>query len=353
VDALLCVSPEGNDVSAWFGTPPDAEYCTCNPLMLSHLIHKPDRKLAACLIGFAPDVIFMPVERYIRFNGVPVVNMVRNMEPFMPSRKGDPTLERFKRVIQRKLTYNSIMCANRTIAVSAFVKDYLISELHIPANKVSQIYHGIDHQPNAGCRRPPTIPIGWDDNFLFTCGSIRPARGLEDVIEALGELRAQKPELNLVIAGQTVQGMRRYRQHLEKIIASTGLAESVCWAGHLSDSEVNWCFDNCRTFVMSSRIEACPNIALEAMAHGAVSIAADNPPLPEFFSECAVYYEAGNARSLAEGIINRMALNSYEHMGISQQSRKRSSIFSWDLTAELTVTILAQVMRQPNFHNGS
>lgn len=353
VDALLCVSPEGNDVSAWFAKPPDADYSTSNHLTLRHLAHIPDKKLAECLKGFSPDVIFMPVERYIKFAKVPVVNMVRNMEPFVPNMKGDSLQEMSRKFIQRKLACNSVRRADHTIAVSNFVKDYLTATLCVPENKVSQVYHGITPQPNGSFRRPASVPVGWDGEFLFTCGSVRPARGLEDALEALSELKARDLDMRLVIAGEAAPGMRKYREGLERFLASRGLADSVCWAGNLNDEEMRWCYDRCRSFIMTSRVEACPNIALEAMSSGAVSIAANNPPLPEFFSDCAAYYEAGNGRSLAEAIIDRTALDRGKRSSLSERARERSAMFSWDLTAEQTVTVLAQVLKRSKNRNGS
>lgn len=351
VDALLCVSPEGSDVSVWFANPPDADYCTCNRLTLKHLAHIPDKKLVECLKRFSPDVIFMPVERYIKFNGVPVVNMVRNMEPFMSSMKGDSLQETFRKLIQRKLACHSVKRAGHTIAVSNFVKDYLTATLHVPENRVSQVYHGITAHSNGSLRRPALVPAGWDGGFLFTCGSIRPARGLEDSLEALCELKAQKIDMRLVIAGEATPGLIKYREGLKRFCTSQGLEDSVCWAGNLNDQEMRWCYERCRLFIMTSRIEACPNIALEAMSCGAVSIAANNPPLPEFFSDCAAYYEAGNGRSLAEAIVNRIALDRREIISLSERARERSAMFSWDLTADKTMHILMQILIQSKTHN--
>lgn len=283
VDALLCVSPGGIDVSSWFGKLPKVDYCSCGPLTLSHLARIPDRKMAECLRKFTPEIIFLPVERHISFDGVPVVNMVRNMEPFVPNMRGDTPQEMLKKFIQRKLTVNSVRGADHTIAVSGFVKDYLTAKLHVPDNKVSQVYYGLTPPTNGSCVRPVSVPIGWGGGFLFTCGSIRPARGLEDALEALSDLKARNLDMRLVIAGETVPGMRKYRDGLERLLSSRGLTNSVCWAGNLNDEEMSWCYDRCNLFIMTSRIEACPNIAMEAMSSGAISIAADNPPLPEFF----------------------------------------------------------------------
>jgi len=344
VDALLCVSPEGNDVSAWFAKPPNADYCACNPLTLRHIAHIPDKRLFECLKRFSPDVIFMPVERYIKFNSVPVVNMLRNMEPFMPNMKGDSLQETFRKLIQRKLACHSVKRAGHTIAVSNFVRDYLTATLHFPENKVSQVYHGVNQQASVSGKRPPAIPNEWGGEFLFTCGSVRPARGLEDALEALNELKARNLDMHLVIAGGAAPGMRKYREGLGRFLASRGLTDRICWAGNLNDEEMRWCYERCRLFIMTSRIEACPNIALEAMSCGAVSIAADNPPLPEFFSDCAAYYEAGNGRSLAEAIVNRIALDRREISSLSERAQKRSAMFSWDLTADKTMNVLMQIL---------
>ena len=352
VDALLCVVPEGNDISSWFGKLPAADYCSCSPLTLSHLAHIPDRKMAECLRRFSPDIVFLPVDRYIKFDSIPVVNMVRNMEPFVPNMKGDSPQERFKKCVQRKLTCNSVRRSDHTIAVSGFVKDYLTTTLHVPENKISQVYHGLTPPPIGSCMRPVAVPIGWDAGFLFTCGSIRPARGLEDALEALSDLKSRGLDMRLVIAGETVPGMRKYRDGLERFLAWRGLTDSACWTGSLTDEEIRWCYARCSLFIMTSRIEACPNIAMEAMSCGAISIAADNPPLPEFFSECAAYYEAGNGRLLAEAVLNLLALDPAERDSLSERARKRSEMFSWDLTADKTMAVLLQALKRSNGRHG-
>jgi len=344
VDALLCVSPEGNDVSSWFAEPLGVDYGCCSPLTLIHLFHIPDKKMAEHLRQFAPDIVFLPVDRYIYFGDIPVVNMVRNMEPFVPNMKGDTPREMFKKFVQRKLTRNSVSRADHTIAVSGFVKDFITDTLHVPESKVSQVYHGLTPPLNESCVRPVSIPSGWDGGFLCTCGSVRPARGLEDALEALSDLKARHLDMRLVIAGETVPGMRKYRDGLERLLALRGLTDSVCWAGKLNDEEMRWCYDRCSLFIMTSRIEACPNIAMEAMDSGAISIAADNPPLPEFFSDCAAYYEAGNRRSLAEAILYQLALDRGERSAMSERSRERSSMFSWDLCAERTLNELKKAI---------
>jgi glycosyltransferase involved in cell wall biosynthesis len=352
IDALLCVSPEGNDIPAWFRKPPVADYCSCSPLTLNHLVFIPDRKMAECLRKFSPDIVFLPIERYIRFNGVPVVNMVHNMEIFVPNMKGDTRQEVFKKFIQRKLACRSVRRADHTIAVSGFVKNYLTATLHVPENKVSQVYHGLTPPLNRSCLRPVSVPIGWNGGFLFTCGSVRPARGLEDALDALRDLQARNLDMRLVIAGETVPGMRIYRDGLERLLALRGLTDNVCWTGNLSESEMAWCYKNCSAFIMTSRVESFGIIALEAMSYGCLCIAANNPCLPEIFSDAAVYYNAGDGKALSDLINVVLSWNEFKKRQTSQRAVERASHFSWDVAADKTMIVLMQALKRSKRHAG-
>jgi len=344
VEELLCILPDGNDISTWFRKPPVVSYCSFSPFFLSHLVHIPDRKMSACLKKFSPDIVFLPVARYIRFDGVPVVNMVRNMEPFVANMKGDTLLEMFKKFIQRRIARNSVNQADFTIAVSNFVKEYLTTTSNALGNKVALVYHGLDPKFEESCRHPVSVPIEWNGGFLFTCGSIRPARGLEDLFEALSELKAQDFDIRVVIAGETVPGMKKYQEGLKRLLASRGLMENVCWAGSLNDEEMRWCYERCNLFIMTSRVEACPNIALEAMSHGCVCISTESLPMKEFFGEAAIYYPPKNGPALAEAIKRMLVLDKQLRKIMSEKSKRQATKYSWDVCAERTVAVLAKAV---------
>lgn len=344
VKALLCISPIGIDIPKWFGKAPNVNFCTFNPLSLSYFSHVPSKEMATYLRKFAPDIIFLPVDRYIRFRDVPVVNMVQNMAPFVGTIKGDTLKEIFRKFIQRELARNSVRLANHTIAVSNFVMDFLTNQLKIQENKVSKIYHGLTIPPGGNCIRPVSIPIGWDRGFLFTSGSVRPARGLEDVIEALSDLKSRNIDVRLVIAGETLASMKKYRCSLERLVSASALEQSVCWAGNLKDEEMCWCYKRCKLFIMTSRVEACPNIALEAMGHGCLCVSTDSLPMPEFFRDVAIYYPKGNAKSLSLAIQTAFALNNEHKKRLRAKSKTRASQFSWDVCAEKTIDKLKETI---------
>jgi glycosyltransferase involved in cell wall biosynthesis len=345
ISSLLIAIPKGIKTDGWIEKYPSIEWLELkSKIWWFSAIGKKEKNI---IINFKPDVIFIPTSRFWHIANVPTVNMLRNMEPFIPNFKGDSVREMLKKVVQRQITCKAINQADHTIAVSNYVKEYLVDSLNISEKKISMIYHGLNMKDALGGDvGPASIPKEWCQNFLLTCGSIRPSRGLEDVINALIELKSQNLNMHLVIAGQTTPGMKKYHDNLKNKIQLGGISNNICWTGNLNENEMNWCFRNCKFFVMTSRIEACPNIALEALSNGAISVVSDSLPLPEFFSDCAFYYTAGNKTSLAEALRKMLNLSKDEKNTMRKKSEKRSLIFSWDITAEKTIELLKSVKTQ-------
>jgi len=341
---LICVFPKNEKNKGWIKRYIPVETFYFDPYKLLDIFFLSNESIKKIIKQFSSDVIFIPTEKYIGINGIPVVNMVRNMEPFIfPAIKGDSMRDVIKKYFQRIYGRISIKRANHTIAVSKYVSDYLINNIGIKNNKVSIIYHGIEIIDEKKCKIPDKFFFSFKNEFLFTCGSIRPARGLEDLLEAAKILFDKGLKFNIVIAGETTPGAELYKCRLKEFIERNNLINNILWAGNLTEEELNWCYKNCKALVMTSRIEACPNVALEAMANGAIIISANNPPLPEFFLNDAFYYEPYNANSLAKAIYNSINLSEKERNEISMKVKIRSKYFSWNATADKLVDTLMMV----------
>jgi glycosyltransferase involved in cell wall biosynthesis len=227
------------------------------------------------------------------------------------------------------------------IAVSDYVRDFLVDRWHVSPERVGVVPHGVAMADAAV--PPPGVGDADAERFLFTAGSIRPARGLEDVIGAMEALGSDAPPL--VIAGTVDAGAETYASALRDRLARAGLTDRVRWAGHLDRAQMRWCFEHGAAFVMTSRVEACPNIALEAMCHGAVSIATRCRPMPEFFGPAASYYDAGASSALAAVIREVFAQDVATCATRRKTARARAAGYSWDATARGTITELARAMR--------
>ena len=208
-------------------------------------------ELELILDGFRPDVIFFPSERLISYKMVPTLIMVRNMEPFVKI-KNNTYREKVVNYVKYITTKRSCKSATHIVAVSNYVKESLIKSFHINGDKIHLIYHGgavIERIEKLA--KPKSCHIDDKKEFLFTAGSIRPARGLEDIIIALGTLNKKYEVLpDLLIAGECVQNMRKYKKSLMRLVRKCNLENTVKWVGKLNQMEMGWCYRNSRVTIL-------------------------------------------------------------------------------------------------------
>lgn len=287
------------------------------------------------LIGIKADAIFVPTARGFRLGKTPVITMVRNMEPLITPFKNNPFNEKIVNLIRIMIAYCACVNAVRIIAVSKFVKSFLEEKWNFPSDKIGVVYHGIDENVQ-GAKSFLNTNSDLKYSFIFTAGSIRPARGLEDAISALSILEKYH-DVKLLIAGKIDPRMEQYSKYLKDKIEKYGLKNQVIWKGHLNEEEMAWHYQNCKAFIMTSRAEACPNIAMEAMKYGCITVASKNPPLPEFFSGNAFYYQPNNVLQLASQIKKALSLKEIERKRIAVNGMRNIRRFTWEICAKRTI----------------
>ena len=347
VETILCASPDSIGLQDCFNPMPNVRFVSCEPFRF--LFSRCDVVLLRELEKFSPDVILIPVERNFRFKSVPVVNMIQNMEPFVSNVDGNPVSERFRQWVQYVDGRRAIRNADGIIALSKFVSDFLETQWKIQTEKIGLVYHGIDASRNGDCKRPHVILKDWEGQFLFTAGSIRPARGLEDLLLAMKNLSLQgEKSIRLVIAGESGRRMDSYQKKLKNWAQKNNLSDRICWAGSLNENEMAWCYQNCSVFVMTSRVESFGMIGGEAMSYGCICISADNPCLPELFGDAALYYPPRDGKALADAIKTILAWGDDNRKAISEKAKNRAAEFSWDVCAEKTVAVLAKAVKDFN-----
>ena len=224
------------------------------------------------------DVVFVPTAYWLDCGDIPVVTMVRNTEPLLVPFAGNSLVDGFKNLLRARFARQASRHADRIIAVSEHVREFLVDRWGIPVEKIGVVYHGVEQSvPESEMVRPEALK---SERYIFTAGSIRPARGLEDVIEALSLLSGNEASLTLAIAGKVDDGSQSYKRRLDNLAQRLGVATRIIWLGQLEAARMAWCYRNCAAFVMTSRAEACPNTALEAMSHGCRIVSTAQPPMP-------------------------------------------------------------------------
>lgn len=285
----------------------------------------------------APDVVFVPTARAVRTAGAPLVVMVRNMEPLIRPRGGNSLQDSLLNMMRTRAARRACRRATRVIAVSEYVRDVLIERWGLDPSKIAVVPHGVEAEAPGAERLPAALADRKPGRFAFTAGSIRPARGLEDLIPAFAAARREGMLDSLVIAGEASGAGAVYERAVKDLIRAHDIEAHVVWAGNLDSRQMAWCYRASEVFVMTSRVEACPNIVLEALAYGCLAVSTIQDPMPEFFRDAAVYYRGGDSEDLGRQLQEVLVAGPAYRERLRKRALSRARDFGWDTCAERTL----------------
>lgn len=247
------------------------------------------------------DVLFTPYQVAVPFKGVKSISMLRNMEPFFHKQFPSTLRNRIRNVVLQFLSSYTLKKSDLAIAVSDFSKQFMINNLGITESKIVRIYHGRDlrFSPVSSTKDTPLLrEVNVDSKtYIFTNGSILPYRKLEIILEAFA-LSLASNDHKLVIAGDSNDA--NYKSLIDDVINRYRLEDKVIRLGFIDIEKIMVFYRHCKLFITATEIEACPNIAIEAMSSGCPVVASDKAPLPEMFQDKAIYFNAGDVKNLAD-----------------------------------------------------
>jgi glycosyltransferase involved in cell wall biosynthesis len=91
----------------------------------------------------------------------------------------------------------------------------------------------------------------------------------------------------------------------------------------LSVQEMKFFYRAARLVILSSQVEACPNIALEALANGSKVLASDIPPFKEILGDFAVYFDTKDKDDFVKKF--EMAVSSRPDLTVRAEQMKKVS----------------------------
>lgn len=101
---------------------------------------------------------------------------------------------------------------------------------------------------------------------LLFIGFVRPEKGVEYLLEAVGKLKIDKP-WELTVVGP-LGGFHNYRKELERIISDFEIGERIVWAGYASyGDEMFGYLRESDIFILPSLSEGTPRVLVEARAN--------------------------------------------------------------------------------------
>jgi glycosyltransferase involved in cell wall biosynthesis len=138
--------------------------------------------------------------------------------------RGRKTLSLFKLIWRQ---------ADRVIAISRAVKEWLVKDCGLAPEKVQVVYYGIELEPWGSPSQDLRSKWELNGNLLVgTIGRLEPVKGHDVLIRAMPSVVQQLPRTTLLIAGHDPWG---YGRVLKGLTAQLGLGEHVRFLGFQDD----------------------------------------------------------------------------------------------------------------------
>jgi glycosyltransferase involved in cell wall biosynthesis len=186
---------------------------------------------------------------------------------------------------KHKLAYRLVnRISDRVLAVSEEVKRFCIDEEHIPAEKISVVYNGVDlRQFAAAPQSNPFEHAEWAGaSHIVTCiGNLRRIKGIDVLVRCAQRVCRELPRAVFLIAGSLYE--REYSEQIKEMIRALGLENNVRLLGFVEDPTPLLRMSN--AFCLLSRSEGFCNALLEAMACGVPSVVTRVGGNPEAVSD--------------------------------------------------------------------
>jgi len=208
------------------------------------------------------------------------------------------------------------------LANSEQVKKSVVSVERVPAHKVTVLYNGIEHSrfSSAAGRQDVRRRLGFaeGDTVIGTVATLRPIKGLDDLIAAASDLAPKHPAMRVLLVGDGP-----HRGALETKARTAGLEQRIRFAG--SQNDVPSFLAAMDIAVLPSLAEGFSNALLEYMAAGLPIVATDVGGNREALGETGLLVPPGQPEALAEAIARLVRDPELRRrLGAAAQDRVRS-----------------------------
>lgn len=142
-------------------------------------------------------------------------------------------------------------------------------------------------------------------NLLVNVKRLHPLAGQHTLIRAMPAILAAHPDTQLVLCGTGP-----LRADLERLAGELGVGARIRFAGLVDNATVARYCAAADLFVLPSRLEACPTVAVEALAAGTPVVSTDNPgglELHDLFGDDVAVVPEAKPGALAEAVVAFLA----------------------------------------------
>lgn len=233
------------------------------------------------------------------------------------------------------LTRLSARRAARVIAVSQFTADEVVRRLGVAPDRVVVVPNGVgeEYQPEPDARQLDEFRRSNDvsDQYVLFLGTIEPRKNVPGLIEAFGQVAAEFPAVDLVIAG----GRGWMSDEVFALPDQLGLSRRVRFTGYVPAADLPRWYQAATVAVYPSLYEGFGFPPLESMACGTPVITSDRAAMPEVVGDAGVLVDPTDVAALAAAL-RALLRDPGRCAHLSAAGRARAATFTWARAARAT-----------------
>jgi len=265
-----------------------------------------------------PDYVFAPTHIAYKAPNVKTILVMRNMAIPNLLKIDVPFRMRLNLFFKYFALRHSLRRADKVVAVSNYVKDFLKRNMGKDEKDIFVAYHMINslHRDN-NSQLERYGNLGENDYVVFVPGSYYRYKKFHVLLNYLEAVKLP-PNAKVIFAGDEAD--KRYLSQLKQYRTK---AYEPIFKSSLSIQEMKFFYKVARLVILSSQVEACPNIALEALANNSRILASDIPPFNEILGDFAIYFDVNDRYDFVQKF--EMAVSSEPNTAVQAEQMKKVS----------------------------
>jgi glycosyltransferase involved in cell wall biosynthesis len=239
----------------------------------------------------------------------------------------NPQLARFGALLERRLAppfYRS----TEIVTLSESSRSELVSDLRFRADRVRVVEPGIDQRFQPGSAKSP-------HPLVVSVSRLMAPKRFDRVIRAAAQVRAQRPDLELIIVGKGEE-----RERLEALIRELDADSWITLAGYVDDDELVALYQRAWVLTNASIAEGWGMSITEAAACGTPAVVTDIAGHRDAVDAGRSGLLVDGERGLAEGLLAVLTDDDLRAR-LTQGALDRAAQLTWHATALGTLGALA------------
>ncbi|MFZ4516174.1 MAG: glycosyltransferase family 4 protein [Acidimicrobiia bacterium] len=228
----------------------------------------------------------------------------------------------------------------KLVTVSNNSREDITEQMGIASERMSIVPVGVDEDVFRPLPHVARVP----GRLMTTASADVPMKGLVPLLEAVAKVRAERPEVTLVIIGRP-----RDRSTVPALIEQLGLTQAVQWVSGVEQSRIVELYAECEVAVVPSLYEGFSLPAIEAMACGVPVVTTTGGAIPEVVGPDGVAARTvtpGDPEALAAALLETLSdAETRARLGVAGRERVLGN-FTWRRCAEGIVDAYRELLTE-------